>query len=134
MKLTPKVTYNTANINRIEADIIKAMIKTADDVRTDLMDSQTIPFDSGQLQNRDSNLKFEFPGTQIENSKASSGKVTIFSDTPYARRLYFHPEYHFSKDDNPNAGGAWFAPYINGAKKDYALKVFTVFMRKSLGG
>lgn len=125
MKLTPKVTYNTANINRIEADIIKAMIKTADAVKTDLQQSQTMPFDSGQLQNR---------STFVDDSKVSSGKALVVSDTPYARRLYFHPEYHFSKDDNPNAGGAWFAPYINGAKKDYALKVFAVFMRKSLGG
>lgn len=134
MKLTPKVTYNIANINRIEADIAKALAKTADAVKTDLQQSQTMPFDSGQLQNRDSNLKFEFPGTQIENSKASSGKVTIFSDTPYARRLYFHPEYHFSDKDNPNAGAGWFEPYIRGAKKDYAKKDFAVFMRKSLGG
>ena len=125
MKLTPKVTYNTANINRIEADIAKALVKTADAVKTDLQQSQTMPFDSGQLQNR---------STFVDDSKVSSGKALVVSDTPYARRLYFHPEYNFSTEENPNAGGAWFAPYINGAKKDDALQVFAVFMRKSLGG
>lgn len=125
MKLTPKVTYNTANINRIEADIRKALIKTADAVKTDLQQSQTMPFDTGQLQNR---------STFVDDSKASSGKVLVVSDTPYARRLYFHPEYHFSDKENPNAGGAWFEPYISGAKKDYAKKVFERFMRSSMGG
>lgn len=125
MKLTPKVTYNTANINRIEADIRKALIKTADAVKTDLQQSQTMPFDTGQLQNR---------STFVDDSKASSGKVLVVSDTPYARRLYFHPEYHFSDKENPNAGGAWFEPYISGAKKDYAKKVFARFMQNSLGG
>lgn len=125
MKLTPKVSFNAANINRIEADIRKALIKTADAVKTDLQQSQTMPFDSGQLQNR---------STFVDDSEVDSGKVLVVTDTPYARRLYFHPEYKFSTRDNPNAGGAWFEPYISGAKKDYAKKVFAVFMRKSLGG
>lgn len=125
MKLTPKVSFNAANIRRIEADITKALIKTADAVKTDVQQSQTMPFDTGQLQNR---------STFVDDSKASSGKVSVVSDTPYARRLYFHPEYHFSTKDNPNAGAGWFEPYINGAKKDYAKKVFAVFLRKSLGG
>lgn len=125
MKLTPKVTYNTANIHRIEADITKALIKTADAVKTDVQQSQTMPFDKGQLQNR---------STFVDASKASSGKASVVSDTPYARRLYFHPEYHFSDKENPNAGGAWFEPYISGAKKDYAKKVFARFMQNSLGG
>lgn len=125
MKLTPKVTYNSANINRIEADISKALLKTADAVKTDVQQSQTMPFDKGQLQNR---------STFVDASKASSGKASVVSDTPYARRLYFHPEYHFSDKENPNAGGAWFEPYISGAKKDYAKKVFARFMQNSLGG
>ena len=125
MKLTPKVTYNTVNINRIESDIRKALIKTADAVKTDVQQSQTMPFDSGQLQNR---------STFVDASKVSSGKASVVSDTPYASRLYFHPEYHFSDKENPNAGGAWFEPYISGAKKDYAKKVFARFMQNSLGG
>lgn len=124
MKLTPKVTYNTRNINRIEGDIRKALLKTADAVKTDLRQSQTMPFDTGQLQNR---------STFIDGSNVDAGKVSVVSDTPYARRLYFHPEFNFSKRENPYAGAAWFEPYISGAKKDYALKVFTRFMYSRLG-
>lgn len=28
--------------------------------------------------------------------------------TPYARRLYYNPQYNFSTDKNPLAGGLWF--------------------------
>lgn len=27
--------------------------------------------------------------------------------TPYARRLFYNPQYNFSKDTNPNASGLW---------------------------
>jgi hypothetical protein len=29
-------------------------------------------------------------------------------DTPYARRLYYNPQYNFQQDINPNARGLWF--------------------------
>ena len=53
------------------------------------------------------------------------------SDTPYARRLYFHPEYNFNQDKNAHAGGLWFQPYINGNKKKFAQNVFNRFMRSN---
>lgn len=36
------------------------------------------------------------------------GKGRIVWDTPYARRLYYNPQYNFSTDTNPNAQGLWF--------------------------
>lgn len=36
------------------------------------------------------------------------GNGRIVWNTPYARRLYYNPQYNFSKDKNPNAGGLWF--------------------------
>lgn len=122
MKAVVKLNY--ANINRIEADVQRNLIKTADAVKTDLQQAQTMPFDTGQLQNR---------STFVDKSDVGAGSVKVVSDTPYARRLYFHPEYHFSTKENPNAGGAWFEPYISGAKKDYAQTVFARFMSEDLG-
>ena len=40
------------------------------------------------------------------NTKIGSGEVMW--RTPYARRLYYHPEYDFSTEKNPQAGGYWF--------------------------
>lgn len=123
MKVTMKL--NTANINLIEKAISRNLVKTADALKTDLQQSETMPFKTGQLQNR---------STFIDDKEAATGKVYIVSDTPYARRLYFHPEYNFSRAENREAGGAWFEPYISGRKKDYAKRVFARFMQRSCGG
>lgn len=53
------------------------------------------PMDQGDLI--ESGIRFTQPGT---------GR--IMWETPYARRLYYNPQYDFSKDRNPNAGGLWF--------------------------
>lgn len=42
----------------------------------------------------------------VRSTEVGSGLVTW--DTPYARRLYYNPQYDFSKDQNPNAQGLWF--------------------------
>jgi hypothetical protein len=42
----------------------------------------------------------------VLSTKLGSG--IVIWDTPYAHRLYWHPEYNFSLDRNPNARGKWF--------------------------
>ena len=36
------------------------------------------------------------------------GEGEVVYDTPYARRMYYNPQYHFRKDVNPMAGAYWF--------------------------
>lgn len=121
MKVTSKV--NNRFLRQFKEESRVNLIKTADAIRTDLIQSQTMPFKTGNLQNL---------STFIDDSKSSAGKVRIVSDTPYARRLYFHPEYNFSKANNPNAGGMWFEPYKNGNKKDFAKNTFAKLMKRSI--
>lgn len=118
----------TGKINHKGNEYIKklmreALVETADALKSDLQKSQTMPFKSGNLQNR---------STFIDDSKKNLGKVTIISDTVYARRLYFHPEYNYQKTHNKNAGGMWFTPYISGGKKDWASKKFAKIMKGKL--
>ena len=101
----------------------EVLVETADALKNDLVQSQTMPYDTGELQNR---------STFVDKSKKNSGVVTIVSDTPYARRMYFHPEYNFQKVHNKNAGGMWFEPYINGNKKDWASKKFAKILKGKL--
>ncbi|HDR7795314.1 TPA: minor capsid protein [Bacillus luti] len=54
-----------------------------------------IPKDTGELEN--SSIRF---------SKIGEGHLEW--NTIYARRLYYNPEYNFSRDINPNAAGMWF--------------------------
>lgn len=118
MKVVSKV--NVAKVKQINEQSIIALLKTADALKTDLIQSQTMPFKTGALQNR---------STFLDDSQSNQGIVNVVSDTPYARRLYFHPEYNFSKDANPNAGGMWFEPYISGEKKDFVKDNFKTFMK-----
>ncbi len=118
----------TGKINHQGNEYVKKLMKevlveTAEALKSDLQKSQTMPFDTGALQNR---------STFVDASKKNNGIVKIVSDTPYARRLYFHPEYNFYKGHNKNAGGLWFEPYINGEKKDLASKTYIKLMKGKL--
>lgn len=44
--------------------------------------------------------------SSITNSDLKNGR--LIWNTPYARRLYYNPQYDFSTDVNPNAQGLWF--------------------------
>lgn len=125
MKLNAKVNgkINLKNNAMIKQIAIQSLVETADALKSDLQKSGTMPFKEGELQDRN---------TDKNDSTKNSGKVSIVSDTPYARRLYFHPEYNFRKDKNKNAGGVWFGPYINGNKKDFAKKKFAKIMKGKL--
>lgn len=118
----------TGKINHQGNEYVKKLMKevlveTAHALKSDLQKSQTMPFDTGELQNRK---------TFVDDSKKKAGKITIVSDGPYARRLYFHPEYKFQKTKNKNASGMWFDPYISGDKKDWASKTYIKFMKGKL--
>ena len=116
-----KVIMNPAQVSKLLNAPQMALIRTAMAVETDLQTNQTIPFDTGTLQNDQ---------TSIDPSQAPSGTVQIVSDTPYARRLYFHPEFNFQQAKNPNAGGKWFDRYINGNMKKWVQQTFVELMRR----
>lgn len=46
----------------------------------------------------------------IEGSQVATiiGSGVLRYRGPYARKLYYHPEYNFSTEHNPEAGGYWF--------------------------
>ena len=118
--MSAKVKLNYQNINLVKSIAKESLLKTADAIKTDLIIGQTMPFDTGALQNRSG---------FVDKSEIGKGKTSIVFDTPYARRLYYHPEYNFKKEKNANAGGMWFEPYINGDKKDLPRKYFEKFMK-----
>lgn len=99
----------------------QAFEQTADATMTELRDRQVMPFDTGNLQN---------DSTSIDLSQSSSGKVSIVSTTPYARRLYYHPEYNFRRGNNANAGGKWFDSFLN---DDFIATAYSRLL-KQIGG
>lgn len=118
-----KVNWNFGAVRQVEQAVATALEQTAQAVITDVVDEQVMPMDTGTLQNG---------STFVETSESSTGVVGIISDTPYARRLYYHPEYNFRTSENKNAGGKWFQPWIDGDKKDFAADAFAKLLRQNL--
>ena len=113
-----KVRIDSGKVRKIDKKVMTALEKTAEAVKTDVIQQKVIPFDTGTMQNE---------STFIDSREIRKGKVSIVTDTPYARRLYFHPEFKFKKDKNSNAKGEWFKDYVDGSKKEFVRKVFKRF-------
>ena len=98
---------------------------TAEALHTEVLQAQVMPFETGHLQD---------DATFVDYSESRQGKVTLVSSTPYARRLYYHPEYNFQTDENPNARGKWYEDWLpGGISQDFAKEAFRKFYKK-VGG
>lgn len=123
--VTCKVKLFKPAIRNLTDAVSEALRKTAEEIHEDVVQAQTIPFLSSNL---------EVHHTFAYDRQIKKGYAAVVSDTPYARRLYYHPEYHFDKSENPNAGGRWLDPYLPGGKKeDFAQKTFNKFYREEAG-
>lgn len=113
IRLNVRVTINTqALIEKHRRSVRKAQL---------VLDEQVI---------KDSNYYApEDRGELIRSALRAStiGEGLVRWSTPYVRKLYYNPDYNFSTDMNPNAGGLWFETakaaklpiWINLAKEAY---------------
>ena len=102
VQVTSRVELNMSVLNMLDGAQYEALAQTGDATLTELRDRGVVPFDTGNLQN---------DSTFVDDSE--KGRVSIVSSTPYARRLYFHPEYNFRRGNNSRAGGKWFDSFLN---------------------
>ena len=102
VQVTSRIELNYSVLNMLDNAQFEALAQTADATLTELRDRQVMPFDTGNLQN---------DSTFVDDSQRD--KVSIVSSTPYARRLYFHPEYNYRRGNNASAGGKWFDSFLN---------------------
>ena len=124
VKVSSTIKLNEAKLKELTRQQYISLAQTADALVTDLRDSQTMPFDTGNLQN---------DSTFIDDSQKEQGRVSVVSSTPYARRLYYHPEYNFRTTNNRNAGGKWFEPYISGNRTDFLKDAFAKLFKRNGG-
>lgn len=125
MQVKSTVNLNIARIHELTEATVKALELTAEKLHKEVVQAQVMPFDTGNLQNE---------STFVDCSQSSQGKVSLITSTPYARRLYYHPEYHFQTKENPNAGGEWYEDWLpGGSQADFAPKAFKQFYKR-VGG
>lgn len=125
IKVSSVVKLNMPKIKQLTQVQVTALEQTAEALHTEVVQAQVFPRDTGNLQNE---------STFVDYSDSGKGKVSIVSSTPYARRLYFHPEYHFQKGENPNARGKWYADWLpGGSQADFAVNAFKNIYRRLTG-
>jgi len=126
------IKLNQAAIRKLTQGQIRALEKTAEALHTEVVQAQVVPRDTGALQN----TKF-----YVDYAESYRGYVALIHQGPYARRLYFHPEYNFhqspwtdkkgSHEGNANAKGEWFEDWLpGGEKEDFAENAFAKFLRQ----
>lgn len=141
-----KVTIYKGAVTRLNEAVTRALEQTAEAIRNDVFQRQVMPFGEDEYAadkdaggNEKKYLKhqggtLQNHSTFIDAKGAEDGYVSIVSSTPYARRLYYHPEYKFNTLENPNAKGRWLDDYLPGGKKqNYAHQTFAKFMKKEAG-
>lgn len=125
IKVNSKVKLNVPKIKQLTQAQITALEQTAEALHTEVVQAQVVPRDTGNLQNE---------SFFVDDSESGQGKVTLVHSTPYARRLYFHPEYHFSRDENPDAKGKWFEDWEPGGKnQQFAINAYKKIYRRLTG-
>ena len=125
IKATSKVIINAGMIKKISQAQVRALEQTAEALHTEIVQAQVMPRDTGTLQNEK---------TFVDNSEAQRGISRIISEGPYARRLYFHPEYNFQTAENQNAKGRWLEDWLPGGKEEeFAPDAFKRFYKREAG-
>lgn len=119
------IKLNFGTIAKLDNNAKKALEQTTDALLTEVKNSEVMPFDFGTLQNEN---------TFSDDTLSKNGKTKIISNTPYARRLYFHPEYNFNREENTFAGGEWFEPWLKGGiRQNFCRDTFTQIYRRLNG-
>lgn len=125
IKVSSKVRLNASAIKQLNKNAVRALEMTGEALHTEVVQAQVVPRDTGHLQGE---------AFFLDRSESEQGKVSLVHSTPYARRLYFHPEYDFQKDENPNAKGKWFEDWEPGGQhEEFALRTYAEIYRRLSG-
>lgn len=120
MNIRVGIKLNNANINRLIEAHKKALEMTTEAVLSDIKTSTVVPKDTGELER----------SGFVDLSEIKNYVARIVFDTPYARRLYWHPEYNFRKDKNANAQGKWMEAYLSGDKQSFIKDTYSTFLKQ----
>lgn len=124
MSRVGKVVIDDKALNKLEEKALKALALTGEVLIDEIREEQIVPRDTGALQNE----KFF-----LDKSRLSKGIVSLVFEGPYARRLYYHPEYNFRTDKNPNAQAYWLTPWMPGGKyQNRPAEIFAALLKKEL--
>lgn len=116
------IKLNFGAIKQLEKNAQIALKQTTDALLAEVEYSEVMPFDTGNLQDENT-----FP----DYTNSAKGQTSIVSNTPYARRLYFHPEFNFNREEHRAAGALWFIPWEKGGtRENFCVETFAKIYRR----
>lgn len=125
MKVNSVVKLNMPAIQQLTGAAVTALEQTAERLHGEVKDAQVVPMDTGNLTGE---------AFFCDYSESKNGKVTLVHSAPYARKLYYHPEYNFQTTYHENAKGKWFEDWEQGGKhEDFCREAFAEIYRKVAG-
>lgn len=119
-----RVEIDHRAIRKLDRAAIEALKKTGEWLHTEIGQAQVVPMDKGTLSGE---------AFFCDDKDAENGSVSLVHSTPYARRLYYHPEYHFNKEYHAHAQGEWFKPWIDGKQAGSVEKAYAKFYQREAG-
>ena len=121
-----ELKLNLSALDGLRREAVDAALETVSALRGEVITAQVMPFDNGDMQNKHTRVEQRIEGDDIHTS--------LLTDTPYARKMYHHPEYNFQTDNNPNAQGLWLSPWLpGGANESFLLETYHLKLRARLG-
>lgn len=115
-----KFVWDLKGVNFVDKQMQDALAKATYVLQDEIREAQVVPRALGTLQGE--------AFTVIDHSKDKYMEMGF--STPYARRLYFHPEYNFRTDQNPHAKGRWLEDWLKGGKEQGRLaEIFEGIMK-----
>ncbi len=124
MSVKVKVQLDQEKLKQLHQSHLQALEMTAQSTLDDIKLSQVVPKDTSALE--DSSF--------VDITGIKQGYAKVIFDTPYARRLYYHPEYNFRTDKNPNAQGEWMQVYIDGPKENFIRNAYAENLKRLARG
>lgn len=100
-----EIKIDMGELDKLTQKMKNALVATMGVLQDRIREEQVIPRDTGALQGE----KFF-----VDDSMRDKGVVQLVNEGPYARRLYYHPEYNFRQDKNKHAQGMWFTLWQKG--------------------
>lgn len=127
------IVWDKKGLKHIDDSLRKALMASGDLLQDEIREEQVIPRMDGTLSGE---------AFVVNKNNAGKGVLRFEFNTRYARRLYFHPEYHFHKepwtdskgyhhDGAPNAQGEWMRHWLAGGKyQDRPSKILAGALKK----
>lgn len=109
-----EIVLNLSGLENIRRAAQDAALESMGALRGEIIAAQVVPKNTGELERSMGAIDQFYDGDKLHTT-------LCIGDEPYARRLYFHPEYNFQQAGeakNPNAQGEWAQPWLPGGDRE----------------